>query len=109
MTYLYIPSDELLGALPADSLVWCRVLNSEIIGCDTPVTIAEDEGEAARSVLITQGALGDNHFVSAMRGWYVGRYRSGPWLVVPILILCHTHYSKILTIIYIELFFTKRI
>jgi calpain len=52
------------GALPADSLLWCRVLGSEILGCDEPVTISED---TLQSVLISQGALGDNHFVSAMR------------------------------------------
>ena len=58
------------GALPADSLAWSRVLNSEIAECDDPITIANDH----RSVLITQGALGDNHFVSALRGSYLFLY-----------------------------------
>jgi hypothetical protein len=52
------------GALPPESLSWFRIINSEIEGCDAPVTIVGD----SRSVLISQGALGDNHFVSALRG-----------------------------------------
>jgi calpain-12 len=51
------------GALPPDSLNWCRIVNSEIAGLDAPVTIAYD----VRTVLISQGALGDNHFISALR------------------------------------------
>lgn len=54
------------GALPADSLLWCRVLNAEILGCDNPATIVGD----ARSPLISQGALGDNHLVSTLRREY---------------------------------------
>ncbi len=54
----------ILGALPADALNWCRVHKKEIIGCDAPVTIIGDKD----SVLIEQGALGDSHFINALRG-----------------------------------------
>lgn len=52
------------GALPADALNWCRIHKHEIIGCEAPVTIVGDKD----SVLIEQGALGDSHFINALRG-----------------------------------------
>jgi hypothetical protein len=58
------------GALPADALTWCRIHKLEVTGCDAPVTIVGDKD----SVLIEQGALGDSHFINALRGMYMDIY-----------------------------------
>jgi hypothetical protein len=51
------------GSLPSESLSWIRICSKQIERCTDPVVYQEN----AQSSIITQGALGNTHFVNALR------------------------------------------
>lgn len=51
------------GSLPAESLSWLRICSRQIERCTDP----EPYMESAQSSMILQGALGNTHFVNALR------------------------------------------
>lgn len=51
------------GSLPAESLTWIRICSRQIERCTDPVLYLEN----AQSSTILQGALGNTHFVNALR------------------------------------------
>lgn len=51
------------GAIPEQSLRWCSISLGEVQNCDNPTLFKGD----TQSALITQGALGNNYFINALR------------------------------------------